>query len=240
MNYNNDDDYESDELAAFWADRRRRALGKKSFLSKGKKSFKEETTRDVLEKLLADYDDEMNYNPDRRKTLFPQPEMLFDGRKFGVYYNGIPQLEVDSMSGQKGYQNRKSLSISDNGPIPEGKWNINPQKLQKYLTNEEKERKIEKENPEWLEKQKIRHNLGFNYRWMDKPDAWGNYRVILEPDKNTETYRRKGIFLHGGTLLGSAGCIDTGHNIDNIAPYIKKAKKPINLEVRYDEDDWER
>lgn len=227
MNYNNDDDYESDELAAFWADRRRRALGNKSFLSKEKKSFKEETTRDVLEKLLADYDDEMNYNPDRRKTLFPQPEMLFDGRKFGVYYNGIPQLEVDAMSGKKGFQNIEYTPFENHGPIPEGDWDIDPQELEEY--SPEKER------------------VGFYDRhvndivpWTGATRSWGKHRVKLVPESDTETFGRSGFYLHGGDELGSGGCIDTTHSMEDIVPYIRRAKKPIRIGVKYKSDDFER
>ena len=64
MNY--DDDYdeneiEESELAEYFAGRPRNR--NMSYMPKGKKTYMRETTRDVLEDLLADYDDEMNYDP---------------------------------------------------------------------------------------------------------------------------------------------------------------------------------
>jgi RHS repeat-associated protein len=39
---------------------------------------------------------------------------------------------------------------------------------------------------------------------------WGDWRVPLKPGKGTNTHGRNGFFLHGGSLSGSAGCIDFG------------------------------
>lgn len=42
---------------------------------------------------------------------------------------------------------------------------------------------------------------------------WGSFRVPLHPRHGTNTYGRDGFFLHGGSLSGSAGCIDVGGGI---------------------------
>lgn len=39
---------------------------------------------------------------------------------------------------------------------------------------------------------------------------WGDWRVPLWPEPGTETFGRDKFFLHGGSLPGSAGCIDIG------------------------------
>jgi uncharacterized protein RhaS with RHS repeats len=39
---------------------------------------------------------------------------------------------------------------------------------------------------------------------------WGDWRVPLSPTSGTNTYGRSGFFLHGGSVSGSAGCIDIG------------------------------
>jgi uncharacterized protein RhaS with RHS repeats len=39
---------------------------------------------------------------------------------------------------------------------------------------------------------------------------WGDWRGPLHPNAETNTYGRKGFFLHGGSISGSAGCIDVG------------------------------
>lgn len=39
---------------------------------------------------------------------------------------------------------------------------------------------------------------------------WGDWRAPLVPDSGTNTFGRSGFFLHGGSVKGSAGCIDVG------------------------------
>ena len=38
--------------------------------------------------------------------------------------------------------------------------------------------------------------------------GWGDYGWSLHPEPRTETYGRRGFFIHGGSEWGSAGCID--------------------------------
>ena len=42
---------------------------------------------------------------------------------------------------------------------------------------------------------------------------WGDWRVRLRPGPETETFGRSGFFLHGGSIRGSAGCIDAGGGV---------------------------
>ena len=44
--------------------------------------------------------------------------------------------------------------------------------------------------------------------------AWGNYRLTLHVFPATNTYGRGGFFIHGGSVPGSAGCIDLTTNMD--------------------------
>lgn len=39
---------------------------------------------------------------------------------------------------------------------------------------------------------------------------WGDWRVSMSPAPGAETFGRSGFFLHGGSVPGSAGCIDIG------------------------------
>ena len=43
---------------------------------------------------------------------------------------------------------------------------------------------------------------------------WGDWRVKLWPDDEKQTFGRNGFYLHGGSLPGSAGCIDVGGGIN--------------------------
>lgn len=42
---------------------------------------------------------------------------------------------------------------------------------------------------------------------------WGDWRAPLTPSSGTNTHRRSGFFLHGGSYAGSAGCIDVGGGV---------------------------
>ena len=69
-------------------------------------------------------------------------------------------------------------------------------------------------------------------------DAWGEYRIAIHPYPNTNTYGRGGFFIHGGTILGSAGCIDLTKGINTFvknlrATLIGKQKCYVPLTIRY-------
>ena len=72
----------------------------------------------------------------------------------------------------------------DEGPIPPGRYTLNKDNV----TNPNRVGDI------------LRNTQG----------DWGDWRVPLVPDRRTRTYGRSGFFLHGGSLPGSAGCIDIG------------------------------
>ncbi|TVT47311.1 MAG: DUF2778 domain-containing protein [Denitromonas halophila] len=98
------------------------------------------------------------------------------------------------------------------GPIPAGKYWIQPSQM--WENN-------------WL-KSLIR----------TPRSAWGNYRVTIHPFPGTETYGRGGFFIHGGSTLGSAGCIDLTLNMDRFVASLKRELDGlpecyIQLTVRY-------
>ena len=101
-------------------------------------------------------------------------------------------------------------SIPNEGPIPEGDYWIQPSQLQ--------------ENS-W-------------YRLRNPRMAWGNYWITIHPYPSTQTYKRGGFFIHGGSTPGSAGCIDLTGQMDRFVEALKKAlaNQPecyIPLTVRY-------
>lgn len=51
--------------------------------------------------------------------------------------------------------------------------------------------------------------------------AWGNHRLTIHPLPETETYGRGGFFIHGGSVPGSAGCIDLWDDMDRFAKDMK-------------------
>lgn len=198
---------------------------------------KEMTTRELLEQQLAGYDDDME-----PRTPMPDPELEFDGNELYVKRNDVRQASWPAMAGQPGYQNRASTSVSDHGPTPEGLYYVNPDEVQERKGIIEDTLNIlsqikASKSPFDLDTLK---KIGQKNYWKYLTDSWGNYRVPLNAAPNTETYGRHSMYIHGGDELGSAGCIDLGKNMDQLAPYIKNSRQPVNVRVKYKSDDFER
>lgn len=77
---------------------------------------------------------------------------------------------------------KERQKIKNVGPIPEGTYYI--------LANEKRTK--------W---NSVRTHI-LRHPW------WGDYGWSLHPEPRTETYGRRGFFIHGGSEWGSAGCID--------------------------------
>lgn len=68
---------------------------------------------------------------------------------------------------------------------------------------------------------------------------WGDWRIRLHPNKEAEfeLYGRDNFFLHGGSIAGSAGCIDIGGGLtgnsdtDTIKTIIRMSREAIPIEV---------
>ena len=68
-----------------------------------------------------------------------------------------------------------------------------------------------------------------------KSAGWGNYSWSLHPDKDTNTRKRGGFFIHGGSNFGSAGCIDLQKKDSAFQKYFSSIKLPsIYVYVNYD------
>lgn len=68
--------------------------------------------------------------------------------------------------------------------------------------------------------------------------AWGNFRIAIHPYPNTLTHQSGGFFIHGGTVPGSAGCVDLTINMDMFVKQLKQELQGhlecfIPLTVRY-------
>ncbi|MBL0039207.1 MAG: hypothetical protein IPP36_12280 [Nitrosomonadales bacterium] len=60
---------------------------------------------------------------------------------------------------------------------------------------------------------------------------WGNFRVPLKADRDTETFGRNGFFLHGGKKPGSAGCIDVGGSDKDLFKHLQNAPGLVPIVV---------
>ena len=102
-------------------------------------------------------------------------------------------------------------TLAGHGPIPEGEYWIRPDQMSS--------------KPGALDKY-------FRDAW---PEAgWGNFRVIIHPYPKTVTYGRGGMFIHGGAVWGSAGCVDLTYGIDSFAARVASVRNQfIPLTVAY-------
>lgn len=66
---------------------------------------------------------------------------------------------------------------------------------------------------------------------------WGDWRAPLVPRANTQTFGRSNFFIHGGSIAGSAGCIDVGGGLtgNDQTDRLKAALEKGNAALRVDE-----
>jgi hypothetical protein len=108
------------------------------------------------------------------------------------------------------------------GPIPPGRYEVSVEELQRRLDKNG--------NPK---------TAAFG-SWTQSPEAWGNIRVRVFPKRGTRTWGRNGFFIHGGSTLGSVGCIDLASEADSFFEYWQDhydemgvRDDPIDLVVDY-------
>jgi len=143
-------------------------------------------------------------------------ELLFDGRHLSA--TGTREaLRFPAVSGKPDAAGKFSDSperqkLKGRGPIPAGRYWIQPS--QTWENN-------------WLKGLVVAPRA-----------AWGNYRIAIHPFSDTNTFDRGGFFIHGGTVPGSAGCIDLTTQIDQFIAALKRELHGlpecyIHLTVRY-------
>ena len=130
------------------------------------------------------------------------------------------------MSGLENRQCRKYTNVRSQGPIPEGRYNISYDSYEHYPEGHQFD-----EIDYW--KDRITGNI-----WRHLPDSWGNARAKIIPEKDTETFGRTKMYIHGGKTPGSLGCIDLTQGMKDFQEIIEKAQRDIPLTVRYDEECW--
>jgi hypothetical protein len=65
--------------------------------------------------------------------------------------------------------------------------------------------------------------------------GWGSHRITIHPFDDTHTFGRGGFFIHGGTIPGSAGCIDLTTEMARFAALVSAvpAGQKVKLRVVY-------
>ena len=68
--------------------------------------------------------------------------------------------------------------------------------------------------------------------------GWGDFRATLTPTKGTDTHGRSSMYIHGGSVAGSHGCIDLTDEMPDFAKWyaawlVKNSGKTLTLLVDY-------
>ena len=144
---------------------------------------------------------EERYSPKVPACVKASISLRFDGASLGVRRGNSIVHSYPAVSG-KPKQGEFDYSVDNqkrsfHGPIPEGEY--------------------------WITFRELWKNAWYK---PGSSEAWGNYRIAIHPYPNTNTYCRGGFFVHGGSVRGSAGCIDLTRHMST---FVKRVK--VNLPV---------
>ncbi len=168
----------------------------------------------------------VSYNKEYKPVLSNDYYAKFDGKKFDVYYKGnvIKSWPAVSGRGKSPRDSRPTVcqlpkyqACEHIGPIPSGIYYIHQNEIQ-YMDNI------------------TIGNFNSNNPRADREGrAWGKYRVLLHPGKNTDLRGRKAdMYVHGGKYAGSAGCIDLTSNIDDFIKWFEVQTEISSLKIIVD------
>jgi RHS repeat-associated protein len=127
--------------------------------------------------------------------------LTFDGGILTLYGKNGSIRSFLAVSGEVDSNGRTQpglQGVRDRGPIPEGRYTLNPAAVQSFadLTVAQKAASLLPTKPV---------KVG---SWPGGVVAWGVMRAELQAVQGTNTYGREHFFVHGGSVPGSAGCID--------------------------------
>lgn len=125
---------------------------------------------------------------------------------YAIVWHGPGGVSFDAFSGVANESAKES--VPDVGPTPQGLFTVDPAKIEELVPS----------------------------------DDWGRFRVRIDPlrvtvDRMSNCFGviRTGMYIHGGNVLGTKGCIELNKDSDEEAFFtrLKKYGKPIELEVKY-------
>ncbi|MGF6255305.1 tlde1 domain-containing protein [Ensifer sp. LBL] len=148
-------------------------------------------------------------------------KLHFDGKRLNATENGRYAGGWDGVAGMPGMQEPKYQRRTNEGPIPEGVYDVD--QLQ-YAPQDFWER--------------LASRMGGG-KWRGLEETWGNSRAFLENKSLTDpaTAHRDGFTIHGGDSPGSNGCIDLTSGMDSFADFYRNTGQSAQLNVSYPEYD---
>ena len=152
---------------------------------------------------------------------YSQPASLkFDGQNLVWLQNGQPVKYYPATSGRADYQSAQYTNERKRGPIPEGDYLLGQGTGEDYNNKEEMS---------WWRK-----FVPWNDNpWYENPAAWGKSRIPIQPIPTTNTFGRHSMYVHGGNVPGSAGCIDLTYANDDFYNDFKNYNGTLPLKVKY-------
>lgn len=191
---------------------------------------------------LMDFADTMFGEFDSPKTI-TQEGLDADSRRARLNFNGkkmrlmIGDREIESwnaVSGKDGYQSPEFQYLKNTGPIPEGNYAVRQDKYSKMGLGSDLigtyYPKIRRNLPNVV-KEYLPQKIG---SWSGGSRAWGTQKIGLVPSEETDTFGRDNFFIHGGSVPGSAGCIDLTHDNDSFMALFRLFCEDLPLEVIYE------
>lgn len=130
----------------------------------------------------------------------------------------------DLRSDTPGLDFPNATKVSNQGPIPEGNYVVDPRQIQSFENLSPADRRAS-----WLSAITRDQSAPWHYG----PPAWGYERVPIQPLAGTNTFGRGGFFIHGGWFAGSSGCIDLTGNASAFFGWLRQQPGPVPLSVRY-------
>lgn len=152
----------------------------------------------------------------REDNPTPQsPSLAFDGSTLTLRRGGALIGSWPATSGVPGTTAADQMRVNV-GPIPEGNWQVDPSKIDQF-------RWYDPRDWDWW-------GIG---KGSAGRDAWGDWRVPIDPGPGNTITDRGGFFIHGGRTPGSAGCIDLCRLDGVVIPMLRQYRGPIPLTVDY-------
>ncbi len=160
------------------------------------------------------------------------PHLEFDGKFFKWMEDGKIVNAWPAMSGRADYQRKAYQWRPNEGPLPEGTYDVRQGDFQSFDDMSMKDKLISYAGTPATA-------VGFPVgRWPGARASWGNHRVWLQPDAQTNTYGRNNFSIHGGYEPGSSGCIDLVDKMDDFASQYRDYGKDMKLRVKYPNYMW--
>ena len=145
----------------------------------------------------------------------------------GLSFGNTPLSDYGTLYDVKTKDPNETSKLKDAGPTPPGTYKLGKLQVRDGVNVNVpatyKADDISFLKAMWIFKKSspdVLKNLG---NWTADSDlskiGWGDFRIALTPDKQTDTHSRTSMYIHGGAIAGSHGCIDLTDQMPNFAKW---------------------